>query len=295
MLNDFSTGHVLSHPLFLVTFALAFPAWIIAFAGQIAAEAQFDSSIRGNSEPVCKYLWYSIWIQLAVTIHLFLAICTDQLAIHRFQIAVFAAIAEVFSIYGANFLFDSAGSLISVGVGWLLIAIVDLIWILYLTSEEGTLFHNLLSFGGRGGASVGPRHSVRTPKGVANYEADSGLGAGVASSGNGNITGQNGGAYASVPAANTAIPYGSAGPEHGAPQFGQVGDLSGQPTDTVQHPTVQRAKAMYAYNANPDDPNEVSFAKGDLLEVIDNTGKWFQVRTPSGQTGIAPSNYLTML
>jgi len=45
---------------------------------------------------------------------------------------------------------------------------------------------------------------------------------------------------------------------------------------------------MYAYSASPDDPNEVSFAKGDTLEVMDNTGKWFQVRTPSGQTGVSP-------
>jgi SHO1 osmosensor len=46
---------------------------------------------------------------------------------------------------------------------------------------------------------------------------------------------------------------------------------------------------MYAYNASPDDPNEVSFAKGDILDVVDNTGKWFQVRTPSGQTGVSPN------
>jgi SHO1 osmosensor len=47
---------------------------------------------------------------------------------------------------------------------------------------------------------------------------------------------------------------------------------------------------MYAYNASPDDPNEVSFAKGDILEVVDNTGKWFQVRTPSGQTGVSQAS-----
>lgn len=68
---------------------------------------------------------------------------------------------------------------------------------------------------------------------------------------------------------------------------------------------------MYAYSASPDDPNEVSFAKGDLLDVIDSTGKWFQVRTPAGQQGvstilseyspvvadfqIAPSNYLALI
>jgi SHO1 osmosensor len=46
-------------------------------------------------------------------------------------------------------------------------------------------------------------------------------------------------------------------------------------------------RAMYAYSASPDDPNEVSFAKGDMLDVIDGTGKWFQVRAPNGQTGVS--------
>lgn len=27
--------------------------------------------------------------------------------------------------------------------------------------------------------------------------------------------------------------------------------------------------------ASPDDPNEISFAKGEILDIIDNTGKWF--------------------
>lgn len=46
-------------------------------------------------------------------------------------------------------------------------------------------------------------------------------------------------------------------------------------------------RANYAYSASVDDPNEVSFAKGDILEVVDTTGKWFQVRTPSGQIGVS--------
>lgn len=44
---------------------------------------------------------------------------------------------------------------------------------------------------------------------------------------------------------------------------------------------------MYAYQADPADPNEVSFNKGDMLEVLDNTGKWFQVKTQGGQTGVS--------
>jgi uncharacterized protein YgiM (DUF1202 family) len=44
---------------------------------------------------------------------------------------------------------------------------------------------------------------------------------------------------------------------------------------------------MYSYQADPNDPNEVSFNKGDMLEVLDATGKWYQVKTEGGQTGVS--------
>jgi hypothetical protein len=41
--NGFDAGYVIRHPLFLATFIIAVPAWIVAFAGQCATEAQYDS------------------------------------------------------------------------------------------------------------------------------------------------------------------------------------------------------------------------------------------------------------
>lgn len=312
--RSFDAGVVFRHPVFLVTFLLALIGWFVAFIGMCVAESDLNNL---NGGPSMGTLWFAIIFQFAIIVHLFIALARNALALHRWQIAIVTAVVVVFAINGVEMIYQgqardglsSSGALKAVGAGWLLCALADLVWILYLTSEEDTFFYHLLNPTGLAGLTPYSAHRYGPTGGVSNtyhgaetggdYPSSrmmngTGTGGGILSS-NGNGNGYASGGYApaatTVKVTSTGMGGGNGG---GAPVVlsAPVGAESGMMGD-MGH--VMRAKALYAYTASPDDPTEISFNKGEILEITDATGKWWQCKTAAGNMGIAPSNYLQIV
>ncbi|KAL4264158.1 SHO1 family protein [Pleurotus pulmonarius] len=70
---------------------------------------------------------------------------------------------------------------------------------------------------------------------------------------------------------------------------------SSAPNSTTLPDTVLRAKARYSYVASPDDPNDLSFTKGEILEILDRSSEWWQGRKADGTIGTVPSNFFFII
>lgn len=48
---------------------------------------------------------------------------------------------------------------------------------------------------------------------------------------------------------------------------------------------VHKARALYAYTTSPDESTDISFAKDEILDILDNSGDWWQARKEDGTIG----------
>ncbi|KZP25366.1 hypothetical protein FIBSPDRAFT_855896 [Athelia psychrophila] len=331
----------MTHYLFLFTTVLAVIAWFIAFIAQAIATADVGHGPIG-------VLWFAIFLQLALILGVVYTLGSDSISMHRFQLSTFGAVAIVFAVTGVNqTIFSGIGSLDAVAAGWLILAIVDILWVLYFTAEEDSLALHIFNSMGTGGLTPPSRrrrtmmrkepsvHNLSGNGGGGGYATNYASGGGIGSHdpktmggpiGNAGVRSQNsfvgGQSMDNGPPRSSAGGAGSIGAAGldtrsiGGEPAGAGGDMGpgsplmggaagvgagvsggpdsageGQPQENYSY----TAKALYAYTASADDPNEISFAKGEVLDIVDKQGKWWQAKKADGTIGIAPSNYLQII
>ncbi|KAF9055980.1 hypothetical protein BJ165DRAFT_1412325 [Panaeolus papilionaceus] len=327
---------ILTHYLFLFTTFLSIAGWFTAFIGQCIV----TSDILKGGRLAVGSLWFAIFLQLFLILGVLYTLATDSISMHRFQISVFGAVAIVFAVDGVTRgVFLAGSALNAMGAGWLILSIVDILWVLYFTSEEDSLTLHLFNMLGTGGLTPPSRrrrtrtqssmHNMQGGNGyVGNYASgggigsdtyDSKIGAGAYNSPNPtgvrsqnsfggslndamtrSVGGTGAGSIHNQPSAAGSIGGNDNGPSSplmagvGAGNTSNVGsnaDGAGPQPESYSY----RAKALYAYTANPEDPNEISFTKGEIMDIVDKSGKWWQAKKADGTTGIAPSNYLQVI
>jgi SHO1 osmosensor len=316
---------ILTHYLFLFTSVFAVLAWFIAFIAQIVATADFGHNVVGT-------LWFAIWLQLFLIAGVIYTLASDSIAMHRLQIITFGSVSIVFAVIGVDqTIYSHAASLDAIAAGWLILAMVDILWVLYFASEEDSLSLYLFNSLGTGGLSP-PSRRRRTRTASMHNTASYGGGGGYSAAGIGSAgydTKLNGSFApgignnpldnappqsqrsansvvapispgAAPSAVDTSGPQGINSPLMSTPGNAGIGAGGGPPlpADTsIASDTAYpyKAKALYAYTASTDDPNEISFSKGETMDIIDKNGKWWQARKEDGTLGIAPSNYLQII
>ncbi|KAK4561417.1 Transmembrane osmosensor [Recurvomyces mirabilis] len=314
--NRFNFGHIIGDPFSLATIGIAIAGWLIAFVSSIIADISQDYP---------NYSWWALAYTFCVIGGIITAVGFDAVYTYHVAIVGFLAAAMVFTTSAVNSLiYYSSGSKEAAAAGFILLSMVSIVWIFYFGSQPTATHRQTIdSFALHKDRAPSTRNSRHMTQSYARpetthsqqppqmYNANQLAGFETSSP----VTGYPGGAMGAQSkreSSNNAFPQ-PMNTNHPHPQVPMHQNQSLAPTAPTTSASATapsqgesamsagpteypyRAKAIYSYEANPDDANEISFSKHEILEVSDVSGRWWQAKKESGETGIAPSNYLILL
>ncbi|KAM3589701.1 Transmembrane osmosensor [Umbelopsis sp. WA50703] len=216
--------------------------------------------------------------QLLVMLAVLTVIVTASIAQYRLVILTFLAISIMYSTNEiSKYLHSNLSTSAAITTGYIFIAIVQFIWVFVFGSTEdsklGSVIDNLTAHS----APVQEALAKSSPTPMTQTKSYPPSSYTPTQFNNSQTTIQH----------QQSIKHTSyiSGSNHSAPDVESTVVVS--PNQEYPIPVV----ALHAYEANPEDPNELSFAKGDMLDVHDKRGNWWQARKANGAIGIVPSNY----
>lgn len=269
---NFELSNLTSQPFWLITFGLALAGWIVSIVGSAMAQTEAFT------------YWTLVYIFL-VTVAMFFAVATNSVYRYRLGLLAFSAVGFSFAmIYANSGLFAISGEAKAAGAGFVVLSIVLGLWLLILGIDNNPLV----------------KPPTRRSSSNSSQNQPPMTGRSMVGGGQGPIL------PVSVPSSVSTTPMSTVKssdvPMNVAPQ--PITVTVGQRTVTADPGRIEvsqdvkyeyKGMSLYAYTASPDDPNELSFGKGELLDIVDNKGKWWQARKADGSIGIVPSNYIKLL
>ncbi|CAO3608751.1 unnamed protein product [Mucor hiemalis] len=241
----------LSSPTILATSVLAAIAWFILFIG--GCVAQFTG-----------VAWWIIIFELVFVVGSIVLLGINKFQYFHDMVYLFMAVSLVYLTYLCQMTIYNNGDpgARAAAAGAVMLVIVQFIWAILLTSPEGSWFSRNGSTNFRNSA-VGVHSANFSHKFVNTVRPN-------------NSTKKH---------ANSPLPKRK---NRAADEEGSIGDDASSATGGVD---FEQATALHDYQGSAEDPNELSFEKDEVLDILDKRGNWWQARKSDGTTGIVPSNY----
>lgn len=291
----FRLSNFYADPFAVSTISFGIIAWIVAIAGAGASD-------QGKFP---HYSWWGIVFEIVIILAMLVMYLFDIIELYKFMLVGMFAIAFVYTTNTTNNLIYNTSDLgnLCCAAGNILLSFINVIWILYFGGHPESPTNRFVdSFSVRIVTTQGHLDGNAYQQSADDDEQKH-----ISS-----FTNNYGDVHLrhSRASSNNQVPYMSSSQLNGLENFSsneshRSRNLTNNEKRSVQDGTTPeqqnsmqfryKAVALYSYEANPDDINEISFSRDEILDVDEIDGKWWQARKSNGQIGICPSNYVKLL
>lgn len=137
MRHRFTLTNILGDPFALSTISIGTIGWVIALAGSI--------TVATSTSKFPVFTWWGISSEFLVIVGVFWVCATNN--VHPYRLALLASLATT-TVYTTNstnnFVYNGTPSSAAASAGYILLSIINILWILYFGTTEEAPLHRLI-------------------------------------------------------------------------------------------------------------------------------------------------------